>query len=136
MLAADTTTLAAVSVLHVHIAKAPFVPGLDLTLGSLVEATFTGSAAKDAVTGTQLVFYDAGDGQLTLQLKEPVGGWLFSCTADPTSPETIYGYYVTDNANAVLYGAALLPAPITVSAAGQSFDLGEINMKYSTSSPT
>lgn len=135
LLAADTGTLAAATALHVHLAAAPFVPSLDLTLGDLTEATFTGSAAKLCGTGTQPIFYDGVDGLLTIQMKEPAGGFLFECTADPVSPETIYGIYLTDTADAVLWGSALLPAPVTIDAAGQGVDAGEVTFKFLFGSP-
>ena len=135
LLAADTATLAAAMAMHVHLCKAPFVPSLDLLLASLTEATFTGSTALAAGTGTQPDFYDVADGALTIQIKEPAGGWLWTCTADPASPEIIYGWYLTDNADAVLYGAALLIAPVTINAAGQAIDIGEVTLKWLPQSP-
>lgn len=135
LLAADTGTLAAVAAMKVHLAKAVFVPSLDLLVGGLTEATFTGSAAKSAGTGTQPTYYDAADGLRTIRLLEPAGGWSWTCTAAPGSPETIYGYYVTDNAGTTLYGAALLDEPVTIDDAGQGVTVGEITLKFLTQSP-
>lgn len=133
LLAADTATLAAATAMHLHLAALPFSPTLDLTLGSLTEATFTGSAALLLGTGTQPVFYDGADGLLTIDLKEPAGGYHWTCTVDPGSPETIYGVYLTDTANAVLWAAKLLDAPITISQAGQGIIVGSATLKFSPS---
>lgn len=54
---------------------------------------------------------------------------------NPGSPETIYGYYVTDNADAVLLGSALLDTPVTISASGQGLDIANIKLRFRTNSP-
>jgi len=135
LLAADPATLGAVTAMHVHLSKQNFAPLLDTVLADFLEATFTGSAALNAGTGTQPVYYDLLDGVLTLQLLEPAGGWHWECTVTPASPETIYGYYVTDTADAVLLGCGLLPTPLTVALAGQGLDLPNIVLKFSPTSP-
>lgn len=123
LLAADISTLAAVAAMHLHIAKAAFTPGPGLTLAALTEATFTGAAAKNAGIGTQTVFVDPTTGLRTIQVLEPAGGWTWLCTVTPGTPETIFGVYLTDNADAVLYAAALLTPNVTISAAGQGLSL-------------
>lgn len=135
LLAADTGTLGAVAAMHVHLAAAAFTPSLDLALGTLTEATFNGSAAKNAGTGTQQVFYDQESGARQIQLLEPAGGWTWECAVTPGSPETIYGYYVTDNADAVLLGAALLGSPLTISAAGQGLTIPRVTLSFLLTSP-
>ncbi len=113
-----------------------FNPTLDLTLGDLVEATFTGSTALNLGTGTQVVYYDSADGLLTILLKDPVGGLHWVCTVDPVSAETIYGVYLTDNADAVLLGAKLFDQPVPISAAGQGIDIPSLTLKFSPVFPT
>lgn len=135
LLAADTATLAAATAMHVHLAAAPFTPGLDVSLGSLTEASFTGSAALALGTGAQPIYYDAADGLLTIYLKEPAGGLKWVCTVDPGSPETIYGVYLTDTADAVLWGTMLLDAPLTISSAGQGLEVPYLTFKFSPDSP-
>jgi hypothetical protein len=136
LLAADTTGLASVTANHVHLAKAPFTPSLDLVIGDLTEATFTGSGPLDITAGTQLVYYDAEDGMLTIELSEPSGGWHWDCTVDPVSAETIFGVYITDNTDATLLGSMLLPTAVTISAAGQGLTVGVITLKFAASSPS
>lgn len=136
LLAGDTGTLAGVAALKVHLAKANFTPSLDLVIGTLVEATFTGSGAKEIVIGTQTVYYDPLTGALTIELREPAGGLHWQCTVTPSPAETIYGWYVTDNASAVLLGSDLFVTPIPIAAAGEGLDLGYITLKFSPTSPS
>jgi hypothetical protein len=135
LFAADTANFANASAVKVHLAAAPFTPGLDLALGSLTAATFTGSTALSAGTGTQPTYYDAVEGVRVMELLEPAGGWHWHCTVSPVSPETIYGFYVTDNAGATLLGAELLDAPVTISAAGQGIDVGFIKLRFRSNDP-
>jgi len=102
-------------------------------LADFTPATFTGSTALSAGTGTQPVFYDSSDGFLTMMIDDPAGGWHWTCTADPSSPETIYGYYLTDNAGAVLLGAGRLATPVTISASGQGIIIGAVTLKLTPS---
>jgi hypothetical protein len=127
LLAADATTLAPAALnVHVHLAMAPFTPGPTLTVASFTEAAFTGYAALNAGTGGQQSFADPGTGNRVIQLLEPAGGWHWATTAGAGLPITIYGYYVTDNANAVLYGSALLPTPVTLAATAQGVDVAQV----------
>lgn len=133
--AADTAFLAAVAAMHVHLAAANFTPDLDIDVASFVEATFTGGGPLDAGTGTQTVFYDVATGLLTIEILEPAGGWHWDCTVTPGSPETIYGIYVTDNADAVLIGCQLFDVPLTISAAGEGLDVDKIQLRFLLTSP-
>jgi len=136
LLAADATTLAqAMNALHMHLAAQNFVPGLDLDLGTLVEATFPGYAALDVGLGNQPIFYDALSNLLTIRLLEPVGGWNWVSTGVPGVPETIYGLYLTDNADAILYGSQLLPDPVTISTTGQGVGVGDVTLQFLLTSP-
>lgn len=135
LMAADTTNLAAATAMHLHIAKAPFVPSLDLDIGTLTEADFTGATALDAGTGTQPTYMDSADGLLTIRVKEPAGGWSFLCTADPVAPQTIYGWYLTDTADTVLLGSGLLPQPVVIQEAGQGFSIPEVTLKFAQEYP-
>lgn len=136
LLAADSTTLAPVALAnHVHLAMNSFTPNLDMELADFTEATFTGSAAKDLGIGTQPIYYDGETGLLTITLEDPAGGYVWTCTVTPGAPETIYGVYVTDNADAVLLGAQLLDTPVTISAAGQGLSIGSLDLEFQTDSP-
>jgi hypothetical protein len=136
LLSADATTLApAVNACEVHLAMNAFTPGLDLEIGDLTEATFTGSAAKAVGLGAQPIYYDSADNLLTIRLLEPVGGWNWTCTVAPGAPETIYGVYVTDDTGAILFGAQLLENPVTIDDAGQGLGVGDITLKFLENSP-
>lgn len=135
-LATDTGTLAAAQALKVHLIKAPFTPGPTTAFGTLTEAAFTGSAAKDAGTGAQQVFTDPVTGLKQIQLLEPAGGWTWICTATPSPAEQIYGVCVTNNDNSVTYGSALLAGgPITINAAGQAITLPTVRFALTTTTP-
>lgn len=128
LLAADTGTLAAVAAMHVHLIVEPFVPSVNTDFTTLTEATFTGGADKSAGTGTQQVFLDPTTGNRVIQLLEPAGGWTWECTADPVAPQTVYGYVVTDNADAVTYGSELLETPVEITEAGQGLTINNIRI--------
>jgi hypothetical protein len=117
-----------------HIAKAAFVPSLDLTLASLTEADFTGAAAIN-VNLPATTFYDVATGLMTLLLTPPVGGWVWHCTATPTPPQVIFGFYVTISGGGALLASALLPRPITISSAGQGMIIDEAKFQFSPTSP-
>lgn len=127
LLAADTGSLAAAAALKVHLAQAAFVPSLGLTIASLTEATFTGSTALLATIGSALAYTDPLTGNLICELSPPVGGWHWQATNAVGLPQTIYGWWVTDNGNANLWGSRLLPTPVTLSASGQGLDIPVVN---------
>lgn len=133
--AADTAFLAAATSMHVHLAIANFTPDLDLDIGTLVEATFTGGAALDVTSGVQDFFYDVSTGLLTITLLEPAGGWTWVCTVDPLTPETVYGCWVSDTANTGLIGSFLLDSPVTIAAAGEGLTVGNIKLRFKLDSP-
>lgn len=136
LLAADPTTLAPVAnALHVHLAIAAFTPGPTLSVGDFTEATFTGGAALPAGVGACQEFTDPVTGQRIVQLNEPAGGWHWHCTAGTGLPQTVYGYYVTDHADAVLYGCARLPANVTITASGQGLDVDQVRFTFLNTSP-
>jgi hypothetical protein len=120
---------------NVHLAKAPFIPSLDLDISTLVEATFPGYSPNRQMAGAPSVYYDALTGLSTILLKPELGDWLFNCTGIPTPAETIYGYYLTDSTNSVLIASALLGRTETISAAGQGINLDPITLKFLTTSP-
>lgn len=137
LLAADAGTLAPpANAMHVHLAIANFIPGLDLDIGTLTEATFTGSAAKSVTLGAQTVLVDPVTGKRKIQLGEPVGGWTWICTVAPAVAETVYGVYVTDNADAVLIGSFLLDTPVVIQAVDESVVVGKIDLAFDESSPS
>jgi hypothetical protein len=127
LLSTDTGSLApAALACKIHLTIAPFSPGPLLTVASFTEATFAGYAALSAGTGAQESFNDPPTGQRIIQLLEPAGGWHWQATTAVGLPQTVYGWYVTDNASAVLWGSALLPAPITLAAAADGVDISVV----------
>jgi hypothetical protein len=131
----DTTTLAAALALNLHLAKNPFVPSPSMDLTSFVEANFNGYAALPFQTGVQLKYDDPVSGLITVEMKPPTGGYHFLTTGVGNLPQTIYGYYITDNANAVLYGALLFDSGITLQASGQGFDVPVSKFAFVNNSP-
>jgi len=115
LLAADSTTLApAMTGNKLHLASANFTPSEGLAIGDLTEATFTGYAALVAGTGAQGEGFDPGTLDSVIDILAPVGGWRFVVTSATGLPQTIYGFYLTNNAGSTLYGAALFDAPIVL----------------------
>lgn len=95
-------------------------------------ATFTGSTPKEAGLNDADVYVDPVTGIDYIQLKEPVGGWNWICTADPASPETVYGWMITNAAGSETYGSAKFATPIVINAAGQGIQIGQV--RYSVPS--
>ena len=130
LLATDVATLAAAAAKHVHLIKAPFTPGPQTALSGLTPADFTGSTAKNAASGNQQQFNDPITVQLVVQLVEPLGGWHWQATDAVNLPQTIFGFVVTDLANAVTFGSALLDTPVQLLAAGDAVDVGNIRFSF------
>ena len=126
LLAQDTGSLAAAVALKAHLAIAAFTPSLGLTIASLTEATFQGYAALLAVVGNALSWFDPLTSQAVVEMQPPAGGWHWQTTGVTGLPQTVYGWYLTDNANATLWGSALLPSPVTLTASGQGLDVASI----------
>lgn len=137
LLGGDTTTLApAASPPKLRLAQAAFVPSVALLIGGLTEASFTGYAALLCAINAQQVFQDPVSGQQCIQMIEPLGGWHYLVTSATGLPQTIYGYYLTDNAGATLYASALFPTPIVLNANGQAVDVSQARMLLSQSALT
>jgi len=130
LLAEDVAFLAAAAAKHVHLVIAPFTPGPTTAYGDLTIATFDGYAALNAAAGAQQFFTDAESGRRVVQLIEPVGGWHWLTTGVTDLPQTIHGYVVTDLANAVTLGSALLDDPITLSGSGEAIDIDQIRFTF------
>ncbi len=134
LLAADSTYLApAVNGNKVSLIAAPFTPDENLVLGNLTLATFTGSAAKVAGTGTQGTGVDPATGEQIITILDPAGGWRWECTAAPGAPETIYGIALTDNGVTVLYGVEPFDVPVTIAAVGDQVQVGNVKLTVNSS---
>lgn len=128
LLAADTTTIApAANACHVHLVTAEFVPGRGTRFGDLTIAAGAGLEEKSAGVGAQTMGYDPVRQAWKVVIKEPVGGWNWISTAVESPAETVYGYVVTDNADAATFGSELLPdGPVLVDDTGIIVSVGEI----------
>lgn len=126
LLAANVADLAAAAAKHVHLIMAPFTPDLGTDFTTLTPATFTGSGALSAASGAQQSFTDAVSIRRVVQLVEPLGGWHWVTGDAVNLPQTIYGYALTDLADAVTFGSQLLPAPIVLTGAGQAIDVDQV----------
>ncbi len=137
LLAADTTTFASATLaVRVHLAKAAFTPAPTRVIGDFTEANFTGFAAKLAAVNAQQSFFDPTSGMRILQLIEPVGGWHWQCGDGLQLPQTIYGFYCTDNGNTTVYGSQLLPQPVVLTATLDAVDIGQVRLSFSPTTPT
>ena len=129
-IATDTTVLAAALFLQVFLVKASFVPGRNLTVGSLTPADFAGSTAKANTSATLLKYTDPLTGEWIIEVPPPVGGWHWQTTSGVTNlPQTIYGWGCMDSTGAILYGTALLPAPLLLNANAQGIDVPNVTFR-------
>lgn len=137
LVAADVSFLAAATLNKIHLASATFTPSLTLTLANLTEATFPGYAALvGGGTGTQFNFFDPATGNSVVEVKAPAGGWIFNTSGTTGLPQTVYGYYLTDNGSATLIGSALLPAPVTLNATNQYIEIPPVRFTFPPSPMT
>jgi len=133
LIAADVANLAAAAAKHVHLIMAPFTPGPGTDFTALTPATFTGSTALNAAAGAQQSFQDGATQRRVVQLIEPVGGWHWVTGDAVNLPQTIYGFAVTDLANAVTFGSEVFPTPIVLTAGGQAIDIAQVRFTQSLS---
>lgn len=130
LLAADAGSFApAVSANKIALVMAAFTPNEDLTLGDLTLADFAGSTPLAGSTGAQLASVDPATDEQLITIKEPLGGWRWVTTALTNLPQTIYGYALVDSTIAAMYGVQALDVPITLTAVGQSIDLGAVVLR-------
>jgi hypothetical protein len=134
-MAEDTAFLAAATAMHVHLVIEPFAPSLALVLGDVTLATFPGSDPLSAGTGAQPVLTDPLTGLLNIRILEPAGGWSWVADDTVVTPETVYGWILTDTANTGLLGSGLLETPVTIEAEGQGLEIPSIKLQFSNTSP-
>lgn len=111
---------------EVRLAKVNFSPGSQLIPADFTPADFDGYAKIDAVLGAAQIFFDPVSGLTQIQLNEPAGGWHWETTGLGLLPQTIYGYYVTTNAAAILIGCALFTPPLPLTIIGQGIDIPQV----------
>jgi len=128
LLAADTATLApSSSPPVVALVMAQFNPSEYLTAGDLTLATFDGSAPIPCQTGPQNEALDPATNDAIIDMVPPVGGWRWETTGTANLPQTIYGFALLKGDLSTVYGAALLPAPVTLSGVNQRLELDAVN---------
>jgi hypothetical protein len=129
LLAADTATLSpAADELHLHLVVNSIIPGRALVIGDLTLATFPGYASLVIPLGDQAVGFDPVRGEWFIGITEPEGGfrWQANAAVDPT--QTAFAVALTDNTDADLYGAALLPTPVLVQSDGDVVEIGFVRL--------
>lgn len=129
LVAADPNFLAPPALAnHVHLVIDAFTPSSNTDVASLTLATFTGSTPKNVAVGAQQSFVDPLTQDQVVQLIEPVGGWSWTCSAAPVPLQTVYGYVVTDNTDAVTLGSDLLPTPVPIQSIGDNVTVPNIRL--------
>lgn len=136
LLANDTGTFNDGDPVKVKLIKEPFVPGFDTDYSALANPVTAGLTTKTAGAGPQDAYVDPATGTLKMQVKEPAGGWLWIASADPVTPETIYGYCVGNNGLDTYFGGALLDTPVTIDASAQAVHIPEIALTWPSSAPS
>jgi hypothetical protein len=136
LLAADTTALADATPNKMRLAKNNFAPSENTLIGDIVEADFDGYAAKTITAGVQPEGFDPTTDASVIDLSPPAGGFRYASTGITSLPMTIYGYYVTDGAGAVLLASAAFPTPIVITRTGQVIDLGDARLSLPANSIT
>lgn len=132
LLATDTTTFAlAATPGKVHLSISNFTPSPALLVGSFTEATFNTYAPLLLAINAQQQFNDPLTGGRVMQLIEPLAGWHWQAGSATGLPQTVFGYYVTDNASAVLWGSALLPSgSVTLTNTADAVDIPFIRITF------
>jgi hypothetical protein len=125
LLGADATTLANANN-TISLVQTPFAPNENLQPGNLTTANFTGSTPIAQGAANLSVGVNPVNGQQTLTVADPVGGFRFQTGNMANLPQTIYGYMYTNANQSQMLGIALLPAPVTLTAPGQFIDLGTV----------
>jgi len=136
LLATDTATLANASANKLCLAKNNFAPSESTTIADVMEADFDGYAAKSVTAGAQPEGYDPTTDASVIDLSPPAGGFRYVTTGVTSLPMTIYGFYLTDNAKAVLLCSQALNPPIVLTRTGQVIDLGDVRLSLPANSIT
>lgn len=125
LLGADSITLSKSSggVNKILLIKEPFTPASNLDPTTLTEADFDGYAAREVLTGGLPQSIDPATGDSLITAPPDTTPYLWETTGVTNLPQTIYGFVLTNIDKTVLYGSALLPANVTLTAVNQSIQL-------------
>jgi len=126
LLVADTVTLGIGADLQLLLAKNAFTPSPALVMGDIVEADFTGYAAKGVSTPTW--GSDPATGNRVIALPGPVGGFHWETNDAVNLPQSIFGWALFNADTGDIYDSDLLDTPVVLTAANQIVDLGSLGI--------
>jgi len=129
LLAADTATLDNATDVEVILFKDPITPTPATVVGDLTPADFDGYAPLAKAASGPVVTTDPDTGDKLIRIPDPAGGWNWVTSGVTNLPQTIYGYALTDNTGADLYGIHVFDTPITLTAAGQGVVIGDVTFR-------
>lgn len=130
LVGSDTTTFANADNPLMCLAKNDFTPGPGLTLTDLTQADFSGYSSRALADGAQPESLDPATGDVLVDLLPTDGNWLYETTGLTHLPQTIYGFYVTNEDGDALYCAERLETPINLIATNQSFVLPRTYLRF------
>jgi len=131
LLGADTVTMQWATPVVIQLIKEPFTPASNLTPDDVVFADFTGSDPISATGAPQPESIDGNNGDVLLDvISSSTMGWRWETTNTANLPQTIYGYVVTDLADAVTLGSALFDTPITLNGVGLAVDIPQVRYTF------
>ncbi len=103
--------------------KNNFTPDALTVAADLVEADFTGYAAK-LVDATDIFYYvDALTSERRLSFQPLAAPFIFELTTDLVASQTIYGFALVNHAKDTLYAAQLFDTPIVLNTAVVSIEV-------------
>lgn len=130
IIGADTVTLANVDNPVMRLAKNDFTPGPGLVLADLIEASFSSYAARALADGAQPESQDPSTGDVLVDLIPTAGNWRYETGGTSDLPQTIYGFYLTNEAGDALYCAERLENQVDLVAPDQSFVLPRTYLRF------
>lgn len=114
----NVTANASIAEPKLHLFKTDVQPNQDSEPADFVEADFDGYAAigfgaTDWNTGVEPV-----SGNLVIEPPPDGVALQWECSGDTDLPQTIYGFYLTNETNDVVYGARRFDVPINLTTPG------------------
>jgi len=135
LLAADTATLApAANANKMALVKVDFSPAESLVIGDLEFADFDGSTPLDLGLGAQAEGLNPGTTDAVIDLKVPAGGLRWETTGVTNLPQTIFGWALLDNAEAVLLATGIFSDPVTLTAVNERIDVTQAKITQQANS--
>lgn len=128
LLGSDTATFFNGDGLEIHLAQNLFAPGPGLVIGDLVQADFDGYNPAVRASAALPESLDPINGDIVLSINS-LTGLPYETTGTTNLPQTIYGFYLTDQDETVVWAAELFDAPITLTGINQSIQLPVTTMR-------